>query len=246
MQRGAVLVDDTDHDTRLSAVVLLQHDVRDGRSTGTGKPHVVSRKLQFAAVHDTGDGTGDDRDRVTDAGIAPHLDLRPADPGEIALTQDLLGRGGLTSDLERSVTEFATLELARRHVAEVEARRLPAIDKVAREVRARLNTEINHWDKRAAELREEEKAGRKTRLNWQNAQSRADALAERLQRRLAQLEAERLIVAQPPRMLGCMAVIPRGLLDMLERRRLGGRVPGGTTVPGFAEDSAKDPTPWLR
>jgi len=80
-------------------------------------------------------------------------------------------------------------------------------------VRSRLKKEINYWDSRAFELKEEEKAGKKTRLNWQNAQRRAEDLADRQKRRMDQLERERFISSQPPRVRGGMVVIPRGLLD---------------------------------
>src|SRR3546814_13968891 len=53
-----------------------------------------------------------------------------------------------------------------------------SIEKVEREVRARLKKEINYWDSRAFELKEEEKAGKKTRLSWQNAQRRAEDRSE--------------------------------------------------------------------
>jgi hypothetical protein len=43
-------------------------------------------------------------------------------------------------------------------------RRLPEIDKVEREVAARLKKEINHWGHRAEELKVQERAGRRTRL----------------------------------------------------------------------------------
>ena len=72
-------------------------------------------------------------------------------------------------DIERAAIEFATAELARAHVADIEARRLPEIEKVEREVHARLKKEINYWDARAFDLKEQERAGRKTRLNWRNA-----------------------------------------------------------------------------
>jgi hypothetical protein len=105
------------------------------------------------------------------------------------------------------------VELAQGHVAEVKARRIPEIEKVEQEVRARLKKEINYWDSRAFELKEEEKAGKKTRLSWQNAQRRAEDLAERQKRRMDQLERERFISSQPPRVRGGMVVIPRGLLS---------------------------------
>jgi len=221
MKRGAVMVDDTDPGEGVEALFLLEHSVQDSRLTSTGKPHIISEKLQFAAI---------DRDgNATDAGIAPHLNLRPATPAEIALVDDLLHEDWLRNDLEKTAVRFATVELAQSHVAEVKARRVPEIDKVEQEVRARLKKEVNYWDARAFELKEEERAGKKTRLNWQNAQRRAEDLAERLKRRMAILEQERFISSQPPRVRGGMIVIPRGLL---QARQPEGDAAGG----GFSED----------
>jgi len=224
MKQGAVLVDETDMGTDLAAIFLLEHSVQDGRLTSTGKPHIISQKLQFAAVDKDG--------RTTNAGIAPHLNLRPATPEEMALVKDCLDEPWLTADLEKTAVQFATVELAQGHIAEVRARRIPEIDKVEQEVKARLKKEINYWDSRSFELKEEEKAGKKTRLNWQNAERRAEDLAERLKRRKMQLEQERFISSQPPRVRGGMVVIPRGLLAVR------GRLPAqdGAAPTGFAED----------
>jgi hypothetical protein len=156
--------------------------------------------------------------------------LRPATQDEIDLVEDVLTEPWLTSELEKSAVSYATVELAQRHVSEVKARRLPEVDKVEREVRARLKKEINFWDSRAFELKEEERAGKKTRLNWQNTQRRAEDLAERLKRRLEVLEQERFITSLPPRVRGGMVVIPAGLLAA--RRSQG----DGNAGNAFAED----------
>jgi superfamily II DNA or RNA helicase len=208
MRQGAILVDETDPGDGLSAVFLLEHTVQDGRITSAGKPHVISQRLQFAAINKAG--------QAVNAGIAPHLNLRPATAEEVGAVRDLLGEDWLTSELEKTAIRFATVDLAQGHVAEVKARRLPEIEKVEQEVRSRLKKEINYWDSRAFELKEEEKAGKKTRLNWQNAQRRAEELAERQKRRMDQLQQERFISSQPPRVRGGMVVIPRGLLDALK------------------------------
>ena len=213
MRQGAVLVDETDPGESLSAVVLLEHSVQDARTTATEKPHIVSEKLQFAAIGKDG--------IVESAGIAPHLNLRPAQPDEAALIKDESTEAWLRSDFEQRATEFATTELAREHVSAVRARRLPEIEKVEREVKARLNKEINYWDARAFELKEQERAGKKTRLNWQNAEQRAEDLADRLKRRMALLEQERFISSRPPRVRGGMLVIPRGLIDAAVQERDG-------------------------
>ena len=207
MKRGAIFVDDADPGEDITALFLLEHSVQDGRATASGKAHLISERLQFAAINSKGD--------AANAGIAPHLNLRPADPEEIEVAQSLLNEDWLRNDLEKTAVRFATVELAQHHVAEVKARRLPEIDKVEQEVRARLKKEINYWDARAFELKEEERAGKKTRLNWQNAQRRAENLAERLKRRMEVLEQEKFISAQPPRVRGGMVVIPHGLLRLL-------------------------------
>lgn len=224
MRQGAILVDDTDDGEAISAIFLLEHSVQDGRTTSLGKPHVVSQKLQFAAVDKTG--------RTINAGIAPHLNLRAATTEEIARVEHLLTADWLTTDLEKHAVRYATVTLAQTHVAEVKTRRLPEIDKVAQEVSTRLKKEINYWDARAFELKEEEKAGKKTRLSWQNAQRRAEDLAERQKRRMILLEQERFISSQPPRVRGGMVVVPRGLLKAT--------VPQQTEVGvfGFSEDPA--------
>lgn len=135
MRQGAILVDDTNSGDALSAIFLLEHSVQDGRVTSAGKPHVISQRLQFAAINKAG--------RITNAGIAPHLNLRPATVAEIEAARDLLDESWLTTELEKAAIRFATVELAQAHVAEVKARRLPEIEKVEQEVRARLKKGIN-------------------------------------------------------------------------------------------------------
>lgn len=224
MRQGAVLVDDLDPGDHLSAVFLLEHAIQDGLAINAGKPHIISQRLQFAAIDKTG--------RAVNAGIAPHLNLRPATPEEAAAVEDLLTEDWLTTDLEKTAVRFATVELAQGHVAEVRARRLPEIEKVETEVKARLKKEINYWDSRAFELKEEEKAGKKTRLNWQNAQRRAEELADRQKKRMDQLEQEKFISSQPPRVRGGMVVVPRGILEARARS-------GNLETPAaFAADAA--------
>ena len=225
MKTGAVLVDETDAGEEISAIFLLEHSVQDGRITSTGKPHTISEKLQFASIGPTGE--------AVNAGIAPHLNLRPAKAEEIHLVHDLLDADWLRSDIEKTAINYATIDLAQKHLSEVRARRLPEIDKVEQEVRARLKKEINYWDARAFELKEEERAGRKTRINWQNAERRAEDLAERLKRRTLLIEQERFISAQPPRVRGGMVVIPKGLLERRMSKDSAAAKPNG-----FSEDPA--------
>jgi len=204
MKQGAIMVDDADESEDIQAVFLMEHSIEDGRKTSGGMPQIVSQRLQFATVRENG--------TVASAGIAPHLNLRPANPEEIATVGGELSKSWLTNQLEDKVKNFAIIELAQAHLKEIKARRLPDIEKTELEVQARLKKEINYWDSRAAELREEAKAGKKTRLNWENAQRRAEDLADRLQRRMQQLALERNITANAPVVRGGLVVVPKGLL----------------------------------
>src|SRR5271166_640184 len=120
--------------------------------------------------------------------------------------------------------------LVPQHLTEVKQRGLSEIDKVEREVRARLNREINYWDARAARLREEERAGKEQRINAQNAEATAARLVERLYRRQSELDRERQISALPPVLKGAALVIPGGLL------RAKAAIAVAVKPTGFAED----------
>ena len=94
MHQGAILIDETDTGEALSAVFLLEHTVQDARTTSAGKPNVISQRLQFAAIDKSGN--------ASNAGIAPHLNFRPAAPEEIDLVRDLLDEDWLTTELEKT------------------------------------------------------------------------------------------------------------------------------------------------
>ncbi len=220
LKQGAVMVDDSDMGDQIRAVFLLEHSIEDGRRTSSGSPQIVSQRLQFASIDEDGN--------VSSAGIAPHLDLRAATDEEMSGVYDELSKDWLSDNLEDNVKKFAIIELAQAHLKEVKARRIPEIEKTEREVQARLKKEINYWDSRAFELKEQEKAGKRTRLNWENAERRAEDLADRLQKRMQQLAEEKNINAPPPIVRGGLVVVPKGLLAKSDP----------DLVPqGFAEDA---------
>ena len=204
MSQGAVMVDDADDSEDIRIVFLLEHSIEDGRKTKVGRSQVLSRRMQFAAISE--DGT------VTDAGVAPHLNLRAAAADETESVKAELNAEWLKGDLEEEIKKFAIVDLGQKHLIEIRERRLPEIEKTENEVQERLKKEIGYWDRRTTELKEQEEAGRRTRLNWQNAERRAEDLADRLQRRMDQLKLERSIVATSPVIRGGFVIVPAGLL----------------------------------
>ena len=221
---GAVLVNDADDSNDIRALFYLQHAVQDGRQSRGGEQQVISERMQFVEV--------DAKGQVRDAGPAPYLDYRPITTAEKMLVSDQLKAGWLSRNLEGEVMAYAITDLAPAHVEEARDRRLGEIAKVESEVIARLKKEINYWDHRAEDLKAQERAGKAGgRLNAAQAANRANELADRLQRRLAELSREREISARPPAVKGGALVVPGGLL-----RRL--TLPTSTEPSQFSDNSA--------
>jgi SNF2 family DNA or RNA helicase len=222
LKRGTVLIDDNDSGEQVRALVYLEHGIQDGRTDRTGKRRVVSRRMQFVEI--------DAASAIRSAGPAPYLDYRPATVEERAALQELPEPAWLLSELEVKAQEHAALHLVPEHLDEVRRRKVELIEKTVVAVKERLTKEINYWDHRAAVLKDQELAGKvNARLNSGLARQRADELAARLQKRLAELEQERKIAALPPVVLGGALVVPAGLL-----RRVQGEA---AAPPTFAIDT---------
>jgi len=86
-------------------------------------------------------------------------------------------------------------------------------------VKDRLIKEINYWDHRANELKQQELAGKQPRMNSARARQRAEDLEERLKRRLQELEQEKQLSPLPPVVVGGAVVVPSGLLERLRGER---------------------------
>lgn len=205
LKQGAILVDEADEQSTAARVLItLEHVVKDGRPGRHGQPNVISRRMQFVLV--------DEHGNRQDAGPAPYLDFRPLKPEETDAARDLLDATWLKADLEKQALGFAAQHLAQEHLKQVRDLRLAKIDRVEAEVRSRLRREISYWDSRAEELALQELAGKQQRLNSGNARATAQRLADRLERRLKELNEEREIQALPPVVKGAALVVPVGLL----------------------------------
>lgn len=221
--QGGILIDESDAGTEPRLLLYIEHAVRDGRSVRSGEPRVVSQRLQFMLLGK--DGT------ATDGGAAPYLDYRPITAEERQQVSEVLSEPWLAAGVEERALGYAIANLVPLHLGEVKARRLAEIDKVEREVRARLNREINYWDGRASRLREEERAGKEQRINAVNAEAMAQRLVDRLHARQEELDRERQITALPPVLRGAALIVPAGLLAQ-------GLAPSPSQgFAGFSEDA---------
>ncbi len=123
---------------------------------------------------------------------------------------ELETRAGMAGDLEARAMEHAAIHLVPQHLDEVRHRKEELIDKTNAAVQDRLTKEINYWDHRAAQLKDQELAGKvNAKLNSGLARQRADNLTARLQKRLTELEQERKLSPLPPVVLGGALIVPR-------------------------------------
>lgn len=207
LTQGAVLVDETDVGFTPRLLLFLEHAITDARTQASGQPHVVSRRFEFVTV--------DAAHHRAPAGAAPYLDYRAATADEYHLLLPTLGEAWLAGDIDAVGVDYAIESVVPDHLAQVRGWTQARVDKVQTAVKQRLTAEINYWDRRATELAEQARAGRQPKMNPERARSRADELADRLQVRMLELDAERQLQALPPLVVGAALVVPGGLLGML-------------------------------
>jgi len=209
LKRGAIFVDDSDFGTDARLLFYIEDSVQDGVMLPNGSKRVISKNIHFVEIKE--DGTS------FNAGYAPYLDYRAAKDEEAeAIRAYLNGQSWLSENVEDIAVAYAISEIIPAHVKEVRSRKLEHIKKTEKAVKERLTSEIQYWDFRAAELKTKESAGKtNARLNSQMASRRAEKLAARMEKRLAELEIEKLISATPPVVVGGALIIPRGLLNKL-------------------------------
>jgi len=209
LKRGAVFIDDSDYGMDARLLFYVEDSVQDGVVLPSGGKRIISKHIHFVELKE--DGT------ATNAGYAPYLDYRAADEAEHAVVRAFLStQQWLQANVEDTAVGYAISEVIPAHVKEVKERKTKLIDKTAKAVKERLTAEIQYWDFRAADLKMKETAGKaNAKLNSQMASRRAEELAARMQKRLAELETEKLISAMPPVIVGGAIIIPRGLLNRL-------------------------------
>lgn len=222
LKEGAVLVDELDDSEEPRLLLFLESSVQDARISSTGTPTLVSRRLQFVEISEDGE--------ASDAGYAPYLDYRPLrDEESIVLTA--LGREAwLGKQAEHIGVSYAVEKIVPEHFATVQRRIVDRVERTRIAVRQRLTAEINYWDHRAEELKVQELAGKKPRLNSGKARQRADELQVRLDKRFRELDQEQQLSPLQPVVIGGAVVVPAGMLR---------RASSEQTVPDYSVDPVR-------
>jgi len=214
LKQGTILVDENDMGTDARVLFFLEHSIHDSTLLSSGEKRPVSKRMLYVEIDSEGN--------KKHLHYAPYLDYRPlteSDP-EVKAILERPECSWITGDLEKEAQNHAIQTVVPDHLREVKKRRSDWIEKTRKAVQARLSREINHWDRRAEELKEKEREGKPgARLNSGEARKRADELQSRLETRLQELDREAQLSNQPPIILGGLMVVPVGLI-----RRMSGAI----------------------
>lgn len=228
LKHGTVLVDERDSGIRPRVLFYIEHSIQDASVTQSGNRRIISKRMLYVELD--ADGT------ARHVHYAPYLDYRPLAAGEPSV-EAFLERPECTwinRDLEKKAQGYAVAHVVPEHLSEVRTPRLKLIQKTEAAVKERLTKEITYWDHRAAQLQDQEQAGRvNAKLNSGEARKRADLLQGRLQKRLEELKLEAQISPLPPVVLGGLLVVPMGLLTAIT-----GRFAPEVTTPSDTQASA--------
>ena len=204
LERGTILIDDADPGGETRTLVALEHTIREEGTDRGGTRRPVSRQVRFVEIRRNG--------AAAEAGPAPYLDYRPPTASERRWLSAILPAVP-RAEVEAAALRHAAERLVPAHLHDVRTRRARHVDKTAAAVRERLTAEISHWDHRAEHLKQQEAAGRpNAKITSARARQRADELAARLDRRMAELARERRVASLPPTVVGGALIVPAGLL----------------------------------
>ncbi|BCQ10584.1 RNA polymerase-associated protein RapA [Mycobacterium heckeshornense] len=201
LDRGTVLVDDTDTGEKPKLLIALTAEIVDG----TGQ--TVSKKFAYVSVGASG--------AAVDAGAAPYLDAHPITGEHQGAVRAALRQPWLAAGVDAIATTWAVSSFQPEHLSEVRARLVPYVQRTKDAVRARLLQQINYLSSEAGRLREEIAAGTRRRIRV--SPERMEAIAEELDARLAartkRLELEMLLSAKEPRVVAAALILPAGMLS---------------------------------
>lgn len=209
LKHGAIFIDDSDFGRDARLLFYIEDSVQDGIIFPNGAKRVISKHVHFVEIKEDGS--------AKNAGYAPYLDYRTANEAETNAAMDFIHtQDWLMNGVEDRAMGYAISEIIPTHFKQVKEHKYEMLEKTAKAVKERLTAEIQYWDFRAADLKQKEAAGKvNARLNSQNASKRAEELEARMQKRLNEIEKEKMISAMPPVVMGGALIIPKGLIHIL-------------------------------
>lgn len=203
LRRGTVL---TSADLEEPALLIgVLQEVQDG----TGEK--VARQFHYAYADESG--------AVTLAGPAPYLDLVPVPEGQAA--DQARGLSWIGQAADRAASHLSAYVLP-EYTREVTQEHATVIVRTRAAVRERLHAEINRFDSEALAASQKEQLGHKVKESSDSLARKARDLEVRLERRMAVLDAQAHVQANPPKVVVQALAIPLAWVE--------GEIPAGAPV----------------
>ncbi len=198
VKHGTVLVDRTDVSETPRLLVVMSQQISDGHSPA----RVISKRFDFNEVTPSGEARA--------ARPAPYLDFEALPAEVMPAIEAILDDSWLARRVEDVALEWAIEHPLLEHAREVESPGdASSVTRTRQDVRMRLLGEINFWDGQHAALLDRESVGHKLRLRLEAAYKRARDLESRLEKRLADLDADERLTVHPPLIAGGALVVPQ-------------------------------------
>ena len=115
-------------------------------------PRIISKRFDFVELTATGEVFG--------VGQAPYLDYSPASDDIYRKARASQITSWDLRNMETLAVNWAIEHSLPEHQDEIASQVVPATQRSREQVRKRLNSEINYWDTRHAELLDQETAGK--------------------------------------------------------------------------------------
>lgn len=211
LKEGAVLIDGQNELEEMRLLVYLESEIADGVMLKDGTKRTVSKAIHFVEIDTNGNARR--------AGYAPYLDYREPTSHELAeIEHNHAVFSGFSSNIVDIAESYAIATILPDHVRAVKERTIANVEKIEKAVDRRMTAEIQYWDSRAWELKNQEEAGKKKSQKQTSAyaEKRADELTRRREARLAELNLSKQISPMPPKIIGAALIVPACMLDASE------------------------------
>ncbi len=183
LRQGTIFIDENSDEQNSRVLFMTEIKIQDERK------EILSRQLNFLEISED--------EKIFSANHAPYLDYRSPNEDE---RQKILSIEKDFSALDKNALDFVQKNFSAPLLKKIQADKKIFLDKLEREIKTRLQSEINFWDTQAAEK------------NSAQATKIADELEERLKRRLEEISLQRKISAQIE-IIGRALIVPKKFFE---------------------------------
>ena len=203
---GTTLVDTRDSGTLPRVLFYVTNSIFDGTKDSEGNQNQIYKQLNLVSVKENGD--------IDVSGPAIYLDYRPPTEDEQKVISSNLDLIWINDSIEDKCKMHANAVLVKDQLDELKKSTEERVEKIKSQVNERLTKEIIYQSNKAQELKMKELEGKiNPRMSSGKAMLLVEELRNRLERKMKQLEDQKLLRAGHATIIGRALIIPAGFLE---------------------------------